>query len=94
LLRFFRIRPQIRIRRLLFYFRKLLAQLTDVKDTPAGREPWSLKRCIAVPVHPTFLSLVSILFGLQYSRKTCARFWAAQRFIAAVSHILGTGFSR
>ena len=41
LLRFFRIRPQIRIRRLLFDFGKLLAQLTRVKDTPAGRVPWS-----------------------------------------------------
>src|SRR6266404_7341763 len=57
LLRFCRIRPQIGIRRLLFDFRKLLAQLTRVKDTPAGRGPWSLKKSIAVPVHPTFLSL-------------------------------------
>jgi hypothetical protein len=40
---------------LLFYFGELLAQLTGVKDTPAGREPWSLETYIAVPVHPTFL---------------------------------------
>jgi hypothetical protein len=52
-MRFFRIRPQIRIRRLLLYFGKLLAQLVAVKDTPAGREPWSLKKCIAVLIHPT-----------------------------------------
>jgi hypothetical protein len=57
LLRFFRIRPQIRIGRLLFDFGELLAQFAGVKDTPAGREPWSLKKCIAVAVHPTFLSL-------------------------------------
>jgi hypothetical protein len=38
---------------LLFYFGELLAQLARVKDTPAGHEPWSLKMCIAVPVHPT-----------------------------------------
>jgi hypothetical protein len=53
LLRFFRIRPQIGIGRLLFYFGELLAQFTGVKDTPAGREPWSLEMCIVVPVHPT-----------------------------------------
>jgi hypothetical protein len=54
LLRFLRIRPQVRVRRLLFYFRKLLAQFTRVKDTPAGREPWSSEKCIAVPVHLAF----------------------------------------
>jgi hypothetical protein len=54
LLRFFRIRPQIRVRRLLFYLDELLAQRAGVKDTPAGREPWSLEKCIAVPVHPTY----------------------------------------
>ena len=43
----------IRIRRLLLYFGKLLAQLVAVKDTPAGREPWSLKKCIAALIHPT-----------------------------------------
>jgi hypothetical protein len=62
LLRFFRIRPQIGIRRLLFYFGELLAQLAGVKDTPAGREPWSLMKCIAVPVHPTYS--VSLLITL------------------------------
>jgi hypothetical protein len=37
-LRFFRIRPQARIRRLLVYLGELLAQLARVKDTPGGRE--------------------------------------------------------
>jgi hypothetical protein len=40
---------------LLFYFSELLAQFACVKDTPAGREPWSLEKCIAVPVHPASL---------------------------------------
>jgi hypothetical protein len=48
---------------LLFYFGELLAQLTGVKDTPAGREPWSLEKCIAVPVHPTFLTSRVIVFS-------------------------------
>jgi hypothetical protein len=39
---------------LLFYFGELLAQLAGVKDTPAGREPWSLEKSIAVPVRLTF----------------------------------------
>jgi hypothetical protein len=39
---------------LLLYLGELLAQLARVKDTPAGREPWSLTKCIVVPVHPTF----------------------------------------
>jgi hypothetical protein len=75
---------QIGIRRLLFYFGKLLAQLTDVKDTPGGREPWSLKKYIAVPVHPTFLSLISILFACNILRNS-RLLWVAQRFSAAVS---------
>src|SRR3984885_7947891 len=44
---------------LLVHFDYLLAQLARVKDTPAGREPWSSMRCIAVPVHPTFLISLS-----------------------------------
>src|SRR5208282_4068013 len=77
LLRFFRIRPEIGIRRLLFDFGKLLAQLTGVKDTPGGREPWSLKKCIAVPVHPTLLLTRLILIPLK------ARDWEAQTAPAA-----------
>jgi hypothetical protein len=38
---------------LFFYFGELLAQFAGVKDTPAGRGPWSLKKRIAAPVHPT-----------------------------------------
>jgi hypothetical protein len=51
LLRFFRIRPQIRVRRLLLDVGELLAQLVGVKDTPAGRGPWSSVKRIAVPIH-------------------------------------------
>ena len=73
LLRFFRIRPQIGIRRLLFYFGKLLAQLTGVKDTPAGREPWSLRKYIAVRVHPTCLITQPVLaWSLVASRSSLA----------------------
>jgi hypothetical protein len=64
LLRSFRIRPQIGIRRLLFYLGELLAQLAGVKDTPAGREPCSLMKSIAVPVHPTYS--ISLLITLPY----------------------------
>ncbi len=39
LLRFFRIRPQTGIRRLLLYFGELLAQFVAVKDTPGDRAP-------------------------------------------------------
>jgi hypothetical protein len=42
----------------------LLAQLAGVKDTPAGGGPWSLKKCIAVPVHPTFFITRTILIQL------------------------------
>jgi hypothetical protein len=59
LLRFFRIRPEIGVRRLLFYFGELLAQFARVKDTPAGREPWSLTRCIAVVVRQAWLFTLS-----------------------------------
>jgi hypothetical protein len=65
LLRFFRIRPQIGIRRLFFYFGKLLAQITGVKDTPGGREPWSLKKCIAVPVHPTLFIQICLSLAIK-----------------------------
>jgi hypothetical protein len=49
----------------------LLAQLAGVKDTPAGREPWSSKKCIAVPVHPTFVS-TRIFFSLKFAEKKFA----------------------
>jgi hypothetical protein len=36
-LRFFGVRPEIRVGNLLFNFAQLLAQFAGVKDTPAGR---------------------------------------------------------
>jgi hypothetical protein len=53
------------IGRLVFYFGELLAQFTRVKDTPAGRGPWSLERYIAVPVHPAWVIAQSSIFRLQ-----------------------------
>src|ERR1700686_5462599 len=95
LLRFFRIRPQIGIRRLLFDFGKLLAQFTRVKDTPAGRGPWSSKKCIAVPVHPTFSCHSSYLIRLNSLLKNSRLILggaALQR--CGESAVFSTGFSR
>ena len=65
--------PQSRIGELGFYVGEFPADASRVKDTPAGRGPWSLKKCIAVPVHPTFFITRLVLLAYACATKSKTR---------------------